>query len=71
MDAIDGLRYCHEQGILHRDIKPENILLRIRDGVLQAALGARGLLSGVGVVPWCACVAGGDRMEVWGPYRCH
>jgi serine/threonine-protein kinase len=24
----DGVRYCHEHGVIHRDLKPENILIK-------------------------------------------
>ncbi len=40
MDALDGLRHCHEHGIVHQDVKPENILLQVTvAGELEAALG--------------------------------
>lgn len=25
----DGLRYCHDKGVIHRDLKPENILIKL------------------------------------------
>ncbi len=32
--ALDGLAYAHEQGMIHRDIKPENILVT-KDGTVK------------------------------------
>ncbi|CAK5263117.1 unnamed protein product [Mycena citricolor] len=29
---VEGIRYCHSQGVYHRDLKPENILVDIAGG---------------------------------------
>ncbi|MCP4902959.1 MAG: protein kinase [bacterium] len=44
LQALEGLCYVHEKGIVHRDIKPENILLtRDDDGSVRAKVADFGL----------------------------
>jgi serine/threonine protein kinase len=31
VEIMEGIRYCHELGVVHRDIKPENILVTADD----------------------------------------
>jgi serine/threonine-protein kinase len=45
LDALDGLAYAHNEGMIHRDIKPANILLSRRG---QAVLGDFGIAQMVG-----------------------
>lgn len=33
--TLQGVAYCHKQGVVHRDIKPENILLSARLGQVK------------------------------------
>lgn len=43
---IDGLKFCHDQGVAHRDLKPENILLD-GDNILKIAdFGLAGIFDG-------------------------
>ena len=39
LDALDGLGYAHDEGVVHRDIKPSNILLTRRGEVVLADFG--------------------------------
>lgn len=32
---LEGMQYCHEQGVCHRDLKPENVLYDERDGSIK------------------------------------
>ena len=32
---VDGVAYCHEQGVAHRDLKPENLLLNADGDVIK------------------------------------
>ncbi len=55
---INGLAYCHSQGVAHRDLKPENLLM---DGQFQLKLADFGLSNvfavGTGAVPVDAAAA--------------
>lgn len=43
LDALDGVAFAHQRGIVHRDIKPENILLRTDGERLRALIADFGL----------------------------
>ena len=61
MDISQGLRDCHQKGIIHRDIKPQNIFVneagdfKLGDfGVSRDALGGMGALSFKGTLAYMA-----------------
>lgn len=43
LDALDGIAFAHQRGIVHRDIKPENILLTVDGGKTRALVADFGL----------------------------
>lgn len=43
---IQGLKYCHDQGVAHRDLKPENLLLDSEDNLKIMDFGLSALQSG-------------------------
>lgn len=45
---IEGVRYCHSQGVAHRDLKPENLLLDARSNLKISDFGLSALYTGEG-----------------------
>jgi len=45
---IEGVRYCHSQGVAHRDLKPENLLLDSRGYLKISDFGLSALYTGEG-----------------------
>jgi serine/threonine protein kinase len=45
---IEGVRYCHSQGVAHRDLKPENLLLDSRGNLKISDFGLSALYTGEG-----------------------
>ncbi len=46
LDAVRGVSYAHEQGIVHRDIKPENIMVDAKDRVYVMDFGLARAVTG-------------------------
>lgn len=45
---VNGVKYCHQQGVCHRDLKPENLLLDEHDNLKISDFGLSTLYTGGG-----------------------
>lgn len=43
---MEGLKFCHDNGVTHRDLKAENLLLHHDNTLKIADFGTSGLIAG-------------------------